>query len=1098
MSAHRVTAPRPPRIAVLFLLAYTCSGLAGLVYEVTWTRLLTLHLGHTTAAGSTVVGAFLLGLALGAALMGPRARRLTPAVAIRTYATLELAVGALALALPGVLDALRPMLQWAYRDGAPGLVFGAVRVGVALVLVLTPAVALGATFPLAVRWFASDSPARTRLSARLYAANTLGAAAGALLAGFVLIPALGVWRTTLAGVAAGVTSAALALVAARGVRAGVAPEAAAASTPGGRRPRGTRRPPATTDDGVGGTPPGHGRLWLAAGEPAASGRLWLAAGVLGLTGFAALLHELAWTRVLALAIGPTTYAFAAALAAVIAGSAAGAWIGTSLVGRVRTPAAALALALSAAAVAAALTYAVAGRQVPLYVATALASDGGGTSWIARGGWITAALVVPTSLCLGLAFPLAFALAGAGRDDASHRFGLVYAVNTAGSVAGALAAGFLVIPAFGLQVTLQAACACLLVGAAAVAIAGGLSERARTVVGTAAVGALTVVVTAPPWDRALMASGAYLYAPFVPADLPLEPMLKAGVLRYYADGAAATVSVKTLTGTTTLTVDGKTDASNRGDMLTQALVAHLPLLVHAAPRRVAVVGLGSGVTVGAALTHPVDAVDVIEISPEVVEASRFFEAENHRALADPRTRLIVGDGRSHLRLARSAYDVIVSEPSNPWIAGVAALFTREYFAEARARLAPGGVFCQWANAYNISDADLRAIAATFRAVFPGAVAFLVGEHDVLLVGAVSAEATADGSAPVALARIAAAWTREKAVADLARYGVRTPFALLSLAVAGPEELTAYADGHAPFDDDRMSLEFSAPREIHRPGGASNGATLRAVGAGGLSLAVVADAIAGARAADWRDRGEMFARTDAFARAYDDFARALALAPDDAAALDGLVRVARLLSRGSDALAVVETLPDGGGPSAERLVARAALAAATGAADRALTDARAAIARQPSSPLGLEQLATLHADGGDAVALATVTDQLATRFPDHPGTRYFQALHAFLQGDPARAWSLASEVIAADPSYAAAYDLAGAALTRLDRPDEARGMFERSLTFDAHDSSAYANLGLLALATGDAAEAQRRFAEALWLDARSTAAREGLARALALVR
>ena len=146
-----------------------------------------------------------------------------------------------------------------------------------------------------------------------------------------------------------------------------------------------------------------------------------------------------------------------------------------------------------------------------------------------------------------------------------------------------------------------------------------------------------------------------------------------------------------------------------------------------------VGLGSGVTLGAALKHPITRADVLEISPEVVEASRFFEPENHRALADPRTRLIVGDGRLHLMLSRSQYDVIISEPSNPWMAGIASLFTREFFESARANLAPGGVLCQWAHTYDISDSDLRSIVATFLSVFPDGALWHIGKGDVLLVG-----------------------------------------------------------------------------------------------------------------------------------------------------------------------------------------------------------------------------------------------------------------------------------------------------------------------------------------------------------------------------
>ena len=1048
------------RPAALFVLAYTCSGLAGLVYEVTWTRLLTLHLGHTTAAGSAVVGAFLLGLAGGATIMGQRARTLSPAAALRTYAGLELGVGVVAVLLPLALGALGPLLVWAYDDAAPGLLFPVIRVVLAVLLVMTPAIALGATFPLAVRWFASGAPDRARRSGVLYAANTLGAAAGALLAGFVLIPALGVWRTTLCGVAAGVVSATLALTAAR-LSASRAEDGDVADEDAGTLP-------------------------AAAPDTA---RLRLAAGVLGLSGLAALLHELAWTRVLALSIGPTTYAFAAALAAVIAGSAAGAWIGTWVVRRLREPAAALAFALAGAAIAAAVTYALAGRQVPLYVATALATGGATDAWIARGALITAALVVPTALCLGLAFPLALAMAGARRDDATGRFSAIYALNTAGSVAGSLAAGFLTIPNFGLQVTLQIACGCLLLATAAVVLRGGLRERTRTAAGTAAVAAAAVVLSAPPWDRALMASGAYLYAPFVPPDLPLEPMLKAGRLRYYADGAAATVSVKTLTGTTTLTVDGKTDASNRGDMLTQALVAHVPLLLHAAPARVAVVGLGSGVTAGAALTHPVTAVDVIELSPEVVEASRFFETENRRALADPRTRLIVGDGRSHLRLSRQTYDVIISEPSNPWIAGVAALFTREYFAEAKARLAPGGVFCQWANAYNIGDADLRAIAATFLAEFPGASALLVGEYDVLLVG-VAPGGPSGGAVPWDV--LARGLARDAAAADLVRYGARSPFALLSLVVAGPDELATFAGGAAALDDDRLPLEFSAPREIHHRTGSGNGATLRALLGERGGPAAVRAALDAATPADWRDRGLMLARADAFPRAYDDFVRALRGNPDDAAALDGLVRTAVLLQRADEADSALVAAAGAAPPTVARLLARSKLLAAAGKGDDARGQARAAVALDASRPDGLAQLAALAADGGDALALGTALEPLVGQFPDRAETVFYRGVHAFLSGDAGAALAHAERAIAADPAFAPVYDLAGAAAARLDQPDRARAYFERSLGFDAHDSTAYANLGLIALAAGDTAEAASRFAEALWLDANNGAARDGLSR------
>ena len=263
-----------------------------------------------------------------------------------------------------------------------------------------------------------------------------------------------------------------------------------------------------------------------------------------------------------------------------------------------------------------------------------------------------------------------------------------------------------------------------------------------------------MVAFPRWDRNLLASGAYKYAPYVAASNTddFEASLRAGRLEFYRDGAAATVSVRRLGGALTLAIDGKVDASNAGDMLTQRLLGVLPVLMHRDPKDLCVVGLGSGVTAGSAMaTGLVHRAEVVEISPEVVEASALFSKENGAVLSRPDVRLVVGDGRSHLRLTRRPYDVIVSEPSNPWMAGVAALFTREFFSAARARLKPEGLFCQWAHTYDISPSDLRSIVQTFRSVFPQGTMWLVGSGDLLLIGT----ADADIDIEHRVARIAAA-------------------------------------------------------------------------------------------------------------------------------------------------------------------------------------------------------------------------------------------------------------------------------------------------------------------------------------------------------
>jgi spermidine synthase len=1051
----------------LFLLAYACSGFAGLVYEVSWTRLLTLAIGHTTGAASAVVAAFLGGLAAGAAAGGAVASRISPRASLRAYIAIELGVAAAALALPWMLRAATPILAWAYGD-VPGLLFAVVRLLLCFGLVFLPAAALGASFPLAIRWFAEGSANAARATGALYAINTAGAAAGALLAGFVLIPAIGVSGTTLVGVAAS-TAAALCVAAAllrTSVRDGGAGAGAAA------------------------------RAARAAGAAQA-------AAVLGVTGFAALMHEIVWTRILSLVLGPTIYAFSATLAAVIAGVAIGSAIGTWLVGRTRSPAAWLASACVVAALTVAFTSWLAGSDLAALAARQAASPDTAASWLLQGLLIAFILILPTAVCLGAAFPLALATINppeaarsphdhdaVARDGlAARQFGLVYAVNTVGAVAGSLAAGFFFIPLIGLQSTLRFVGICLVAASLIVLTRAALSRTARAVGGAILATAALITVVAPPWDRSLLASGGYLYAQYVPRDLDLTGLLKAGTLLYYREGASATVSVKRLTGTLTLAVDGKTDASNRGDMLTQKLIAHLPLLLHENPREVAIIGLGSGVTVGSALRHPIQRADVLEISAEVVEASRFFENENHRALDDSRTNLIVGDGRSHLQLTPRRYDVIISEPSNPWIAGVAALFTREFFAAASDRLAPGGIIGQWANAYNISNRDLRAIIATFRTVFPDGTVWMVGGDDVLLVGSKPGGPALDAR----LSGIRSHWTRPGVAADLAERSVLEPFSILSMFAGGPAELEAYARGAEILTDDRMTLEFSAPRELHRHGAGENSAALAALLKPDGGPAVVRHARAAAGAAEWRNRAAMMARRDAHATAYDDFVRALRLDPGDAAALNGLVRSATLLRRGADALSSIATLNADRPPSMDVLLARSKLLAADGSADEAIDAARQAAALAPSRAEPLEQLASLHADTADTVRLDAAVDGLKKTAPDRAATHYYAAVSAFLHGRSQEAVVHAQRAIAADRSFAPVHDLIGAAFTKLGRPEDARSAFETSLGFDAHDSSAYTNLGLLALAAGHREVAANYFAEALWLAPDSRVARDGLARA-----
>ena len=1065
----------------LFIGIYAGSGVAALVYQVAWTRMLTLQLGHTVAAASTVLAAFMGGLALGAALAGrfgdtsntpeSHARRL------RLYGALEVIIAAAALLLPLALDASVPALAWAYENGGAPARFALVRVLIALVLLSIPAAAMGATFPIAAAWFTEQRARGSSTAADagiLYAANTAGAALGAIAGGFFLIPAIGLRSTTWVGVALNLLAAAVAFWLARQPQeAGAADLATAARGATLHKPRRASARPQKA---------------RAAVVPSVA----LACVAAGISGFVALAYEVAWTRLLALVLGPTTYAFATMAAAFITGIAIGSAIGARIARRTPRPAFWLAITLVLCALAASTAAWFAAVKVPMMVAAAVASPdaafGPIVFWQAFG---VSLLLLPTTLALGAAFPLALAVASGNSESTVGRdVARVYAANTFGAIGGALAGGFILVPHLGLRTTFHTAA---LIGALAGAgcLAAALRSSGRPVravwVGAATAAAMVIVILLlPPWDRDLLSSGAYKYAPYL-ASADLDLVLRAGRLEYYKEGAAGTVSVRNLTGTLSMAIDGKVDASNGGDMLTQRLLGLLPMLLHPDPQDVCVIGLGSGVTIGSALTTgSVRSADVVEISPEVVEASAFFDKESGRPLDAPEVNLIVGDGRSHLLLTDRKYDVIISEPSNPWMAGVAALFTREFFEAARARLKPDGLLCQWAHTYDISSDDLRSIVRTFSSVFPQGTMWLVGGGDLLLIGT-----NGDAILP-RLDQLRTAWQRGTVPAALSEVGITgtaAPFALLSLFAGGPEELEAFGRGAALQTDDRMALEFSAPRGIYGRLANENVAAIRALTTN--PIPVVQEAFDRATDADWTARGNMEFRSDAFEPAYGAFKQAATLNSRNTEALGGMARAASELDRLDEAKAWMEGVAKAEPANVPVRLELSRLLASLGDFDGAASQANDALRIAPDDPPAGEQLASVLADAGDGERLMELAQAMIARYPERPDAQYYVAAARFLNGETGPAAEAARALVAAHPDHARGYNLLGAACGIEGQRDCARAAFEQAIRLNPRDAASYVNLGMLLMQSGDSVAAAKHFAEALTLDPALPTALEGLA-------
>jgi spermidine synthase len=1090
---------------------YCASGAAALVYEVVWTRLLTLQLGHTVAAASTVLAAFMGGLALGAAAAGRflSARRVsrvgqvgqegpthsTYSTYLTFYAALEIAIAACALALPFALRGTVPLLAWAYADGTAPLRFGLLRVAISLTLVGIPAAAMGATFPIAAQWLSSGRLQQSPASV-LYAANTVGAALGALAAGFWLIPSVGLRATTWVGVALNVVAAAGALWLTRPrseVAQDFSPAEPARLSPERRAKALRHKPPSPSH------PSPSVRSTVLVPSP---GLAWTAVAI---SGFSALVYEVAWTRLLALVIGPTTYAFSTMAAAFIAGLALGSATGTLLSRRVARPSVWLAWMLLAGAVASMTAAWYAASRLPFAVAAQVGDPAAAFSNIVGAQALAVGLLLlPSTMALGATFPLALAVAAMGEPTVARDAARVYVANTLGAILGALLAGFVLIPSLGLRSTFQFAAIVSALGGAACWIATKTRKhetkpffvpswfrgRSALLPGTVGAAAIAVIVALPRWDHELLASGAYKYAPYL-QSADLETVLRAGTLEFYKEGAAGTVSVKRLTGVRSLAIDGKVDASNGADMLTQRLLGLLPVLLHGNARSVAIIGLGSGVTVGSALAPgTVQRADVIEISPEVVDASRFFDPESGHVLAQPAVRLIVGDGRSHLLLSPRRYDVIVSEPSNPWMAGVSALFTREFFEAARERLEPGGLLCQWAHTYDISPDDLKSIVRTFAEVFPQGTMWLVGEGDLLLIGA------RDGAIDARLAGLAAKCREGATPAALSTVGVdpaHAPFGLLSLYAGGPRDLVRYAGDARVQTDDGMALEYSAPRGIYGRSTGDNAADLRRLAT--ELPGAVREALGSATDADWAARGAMLLRADAFGLAYEAFLRAATLNSRNAAALEGLSDTAAGAHREKDEydwlMAAAAREPANAVIGAEL----AHLLASTGQYDQALQVATRAQENAPMDPRAAEQLASIFADAGDADRLAPLAERLIDRFPGRPDPIYYRATALFIRGRNEEAIAAVQPLLASNPDHARAQNLLGAACATLGRRDCARAAFDASLRANPRDSSTYVNAGTFALQNGDPQSAVNYFAEALSIDPTSDGARNGLAQARA---
>ncbi len=733
-------------------LAFFVSGAAAILYEVMWVRLLALAFGGVTLVVAIVTGLFLLGLALGAVVGGSVVDKIDRRWGTRGiglwYVGLEVLIGVLGF------------VSWK-TFASFGLISGDWRWLVAGGLVLGQAVFAGATWPtmykllLQLGW-------QWKVAGLITFLNTLGGAVGAILAAFLLVGNIGVGGAVLAAVA-GNFLAGLIVGSLVGVKTDV-----------------TRKELVTKQ-----VKKVRGNFdWQ---------RHWQLIVILGLTGFWGMAMEILWTRAFGLILGTSVYAFALVLAVILLGLALGGlvvnwWKRELTLSGLLTVVCWWAIFVGLGMVIL--------PKLPGLIAGMMGKLG--LSFAAIQVWsiasVTAVILIP-SLLSGIVLPWGVAMIKSAPGVAGNEAGTAYFINTFGAVAGGVAAAVWMLPLLGLQLSMM-----VLVGLAGLVT---ILYKSSLKVSWRQIGLVAIVILGVlawgfwGWDKHKLASAAYIYG-----ESTFDPALK---LLFYKDGTEATITATQRKGATSLRINGKADASSGDDMATQVLSGFLPIVLHPGPERVMILGLGSGVTAAVSMQEEtIEELIVLEIEDAVVEvAERYFSKENSDVLTNPKLKLVIQDGRNYLLSSEEQFDVISSEPSNPWTAGGATLFTQEFFELGKGRLAPGGIFFQWLQLYSMRPGDMKTILATFRSVFPYTQIWLSTlSGDSFLVGS-------NGPIQMDWNRLVETTNQGQMKEYLQQAEIEDEIGLLSLFVTGNEGLGELAAGAEIHTDGRPILEYRLP-------------------------------------------------------------------------------------------------------------------------------------------------------------------------------------------------------------------------------------------------------------------------------------------------
>jgi spermidine synthase len=751
----------------LVLLCFFASGFAGLLYETAWTREFSFVFGTSNLAVATVLAAYMGGLSLGAAIAARTMHRIRRPVLV--YGLLELGIAASALAVPylirGVTLLYRPLFATAEILPEEGGLASAIFYALASFLILgIPTTLMGATLPMLARQAVRQESQIGGRIGTLYAVNTAGAIAGTIATAFLLLPELGLRLT----VATGASLNAIVFVAAALLSRGAATFQAG--------------PAPARASGIG----LRGKLVLAVS---------FAASVASFT------YENVWFRLFEHVLGASTYAFSTMLASFLVGIALGGALAAPFA-RTREGST---RGLAATQIGAAVFSFLAFGFVDHLPALAMMVNQPGLLGVVTRASVAAALLLPSTLCIGASFPFAVRALAEDVEGAAATSARVYAWSTLGAIVGSLSAGFYVIPTLGFAGTLVATVLVNLVAAAMAACA--LRPVAKRVLAVAGAAALCLVVVRPDTPWGVLGTGPLALETKSTKLQSVDP----DRIIYFGVGRSSTVLLSDDQWGWRLRTNGLPEAiierpgAVPSNSPTARWLAMLPAFSPSPPRDLLVIGLGGGVAVEA-VPASFEHIDVVELEPEVLAANlAVADRRNRNPLADPRLRVLLNDARGALMLTELRYGAIVSQPSHPWTAGASHLYTRDFFVQVREHLAPGGVFVQWMGLQFVDESLFRSLIATLVDVFPYVRVYQPDLGSVLLVSS---------DAPLDLeSQVEAAVAREPE--NFARLGVRVREDLAAALVLDDAGTRAIAEGAPLVTDDHNLFATHSPRILSHP-------------------------------------------------------------------------------------------------------------------------------------------------------------------------------------------------------------------------------------------------------------------------------------------